>query len=301
MLPQTAKAMVTSTYRTIANVRALYELFAYLVLGRIENTGTAPNLRNNMDFARLEALKHFFPAPFSAVGLSPGLLYWSVSGLSGLLKSGLGGGWDCWRGEVLRRAPGWRRAGFPPHWCGWSNLERASSPQRRAWLHGSARRPIGRWGLLLGMVAKGVGFVRLWLGPEAWQTWQLLHSIGPPFQFRAPLVGSDGSWCVPGNVRSFLLLASCNVARANRPARLRGCPSRVRGETRVMSIASCVPPHKVRPLAVTSMRRPSGRVECSMRKSVSRVLVVIRAPASRHILAVAPAHPGLGTAARWSP
>ena len=38
MLPKTAKAMVTPDYRPIANVRVLYKLFTYLVLGRIENT-----------------------------------------------------------------------------------------------------------------------------------------------------------------------------------------------------------------------------------------------------------------------
>ena len=38
MLPKTAKAMVTSDYRPIANVRVLYKLFTYLVLRRIENT-----------------------------------------------------------------------------------------------------------------------------------------------------------------------------------------------------------------------------------------------------------------------
>ena len=38
MLPKTAKAMVTSDYRPIANIRVLYKLFTYLVLGRIENT-----------------------------------------------------------------------------------------------------------------------------------------------------------------------------------------------------------------------------------------------------------------------
>ena len=51
-----------------------------------------------------------------------------------------------------------------------------------------------------------------------------------------------------GQVRSFLLLASCNAAPANRQARLRGCPSRVRAETRAVFLASGVPPHKVRPL-----------------------------------------------------
>ena len=53
------------------------------------------------------------------------------------------------------------------------------------------------------------------------------------------------------------------------------------------SLAGWVPPRKVRPLAITSMRRSSGRVECSMLSSVSKVLVVTRVPASRQILAAA--------------
>ena len=42
---------------------------------------------------------------FPAFSLPPGLFYWSVSRLPGLLRSGLEGGWHRWRGEVLRRAP----------------------------------------------------------------------------------------------------------------------------------------------------------------------------------------------------
>ena len=145
----------------------------------------------------LTALFFFFPRPFFRVSLWPGLFYWSVSRLPGLLRSGLEGGWERCRG-VLRRAPGWGWAGFPPRWCGLSNLGRASWPRRRAWRHGWAKRSIGRWGLLLGMFAKAVGLVVLWLGPVVWQTWMLLHSSGPPFQFRAPQVGSDGSRWVPG-------------------------------------------------------------------------------------------------------
>ena len=61
----------------------------------------------------------FSPLPFSRVSLCPGLFYWSVSRLPGLLRSGLEGSWDRWRGGVLRRAPG-----FPPHWCGLSNFGR---------------------------------------------------------------------------------------------------------------------------------------------------------------------------------
>ena len=140
----------------------------------------------------------FFLAPFFRVSLWPGLFYWSVSRLPGLLRSGLEGGWERWRGGVLRRAPGLGWAGFPPRWCGLSNLGRASWPRRRAWRHGWAKQSIGRWGLLLGMFAKAGGLVVLWLGPVVWETWMLLHSIGPPFQFRAPQVGSDGSRWVPG-------------------------------------------------------------------------------------------------------
>lgn len=43
---------------------------------------------------------------FLAANLPAGLLYWSVSRLPALLGSGVGGGWDWWRGEVIRGAPG---------------------------------------------------------------------------------------------------------------------------------------------------------------------------------------------------
>ena len=96
-------------------------------------------------------------------GRSPSWLWWAT--LPGLLRSGLEGGWDRWRGEVVRRALGWGRAGFPPRWCGWSHLGRASWPRRRSWRHGWAKRSMGRWRLLPGMFAKAVVFVVLWLGP----------------------------------------------------------------------------------------------------------------------------------------
>ena len=54
-----------------------------------------------------------------------------------------------------------------------------------------------------------------------------------------------------------LLRASCRAAPANLPARRRGWPSRVSGETSVVSTASWAPFHRGRPLAMTSMRRSS--------------------------------------------
>ena len=46
---------------------------------------------------------YFFPAPFSCHGpFSTKLFYWSVY----RLPSAVLGGWDWWRGEVLRRAVG---------------------------------------------------------------------------------------------------------------------------------------------------------------------------------------------------
>ena len=78
------------------------------------------------------------------------------------------------------------------------------------------------------------------------------------------------------------------VSRATLPPQIARCicflPRPVsNARPRVVSIASCLPPHKVRPFAITSMGRSSGRVECSM-------LRVIPSPASRHILALRRLH-----------
>ena len=116
-------------------------------------------------------------------------------------------------------------------------------------------------------------------------------------------------WRSSGYVRSFLRRASINAVPAYCPALRRGCPSLVSGETMVVSTASWAPPQTGRPFAITSMRRSFCRWMWSRFKSVSRVLVVTRAPASRHMRAVARSKvvlrfrriPDCAHAARWSP
>ena len=110
-------------------------------------------------------------------------------------------------------------------------------------------------------------------------------------------------------VRSFLRRASVKAVPAYCPALRRGWPSLVRGETMVVSTASWAPPQMGRPFAITSMRRSSCLWMWSRFKSVSKVLVVTRAPASRHMRAAARSKgvlrfrriPDCTHAARWSP
>ena len=63
------------------------------------------------------------------------------------------------------------------------------------------------------------------------------------------------------------------------PPRIRGCAARVRGETKLVSTASCAPPHSGRPLAMTSILLSSWVSTWSMLRSMILVLVVSRAPA----------------------
>ena len=93
------------------------------------------------------------------------------------------------------------------------------------------------------------------------------------------------------------------------PRRMRGCPARVRGETKVVSTASCAPPHSGRPLAMTSIRLSSWVSTWSMLRSMLLALVVTLAPASLQIRAAARSRgpprlrkiPAWAQAARWSP
>ena len=89
-----------------------------------------------------------------------------------------------------------------------------------------------------------------------------------------------------GYVRSFLRRASVKAVPAYCPAVRRGGPSMVRGETMVVSTASWTPP-KLEPFATTSMRGSSCLWMWSRFKSVTKVLVVTHAPASRHMRAAA--------------
>ena len=110
-------------------------------------------------------------------------------------------------------------------------------------------------------------------------------------------------------MRSLFLLASLRAVPLYCPPRMHGCPVRVRGETKVVSTASCAPPHSGRPLAMTSILLSSWVSTWSMLKSTIRVLVVTLAPASLQILAAARSRgpprlrkiPACAQAARWSP
>ena len=83
-----------------------------------------------------------------------------------------------------------------------------------------------------------------------------------------------------GYVLSLLLRASSSAAPANLPARLLGWPSRVRGETRVVSTASWAPFQSGRPLAMTAIRWSSCWWGWLM---LRLVLVLTRAPAMAHL------------------
>ena len=111
-------------------------------------------------------------------------------------------------------------------------------------------------------------------------------------------------------VRSFFASAgSCKAAPANLPARRRGTPSRVSGETSVVSTASWVPFHRGKPLAMPSMRPSSCRWWWLVLRSLTPMLVETRAPASLQMRAVARSSglpwlwsiPDWAQAARWSP
>lgn len=112
-----------------------------------------------------------------------------------------------------------------------------------------------------------------------------------------------------GYVRSLDLRASWSAAPAYWPARLRGWLDEVKGDTKVVSTASCAPPHKGSPLAITSILLSSCRLMWSRLRSLRRVLVVTLAPASRQTLAAALSKgiprprktPAWAHAARWSP
>ena len=85
----------------------------------------------------------------------------------------------------------------------------------------------------------------------------------------------------------------------------------IHGDTKVVSTASCAPPppHNGSPLAITSILLSSCRSMCSRLRSLSRVLLVTRAPASRQTRAAARSKgtplprktPAWAHAARWSP
>ena len=101
----------------------------------------------------------------------------------------------------------------------------------------------------------------------------------PPTSIASTTKRQRWLWRRSGYVLSLLLRASCRAAPANLPARRLGWPSRVRGETRVVSTASWAPFQSGRPLAMTSIRRSSCWWGWLMLRSLALVLVATRAPA----------------------
>ena len=74
-------------------------------------------------------------------------------------------------------------------------------------------------------------------------------------------------------MRSLFLLASLRAVPLYCPPRIRGCPARVRGETKVVSTATCATPQSGRPLAMTSILLSSWVSTWSMLRSMILVLV----------------------------
>ena len=112
-----------------------------------------------------------------------------------------------------------------------------------------------------------------------------------------------------GYTRSFLLRAAREAAPSSLAQRLCGTPLRLKGDTRVVSTASCAPWKSGRPSATTSNRRASARSGGNRSKSRTSTFVDTRAPASRQTRAAAlsrayprrPSTPACAQAARWWP
>ena len=108
-----------------------------------------------------------------------------------------------------------------------------------------------------------------------------------------------------GYVRALARSARRRAAPAVRPLSRRGMPAAVRGDTSVVSTASCIPPRKGKPFAMSSMRLPSA----TTLRSRTKTCIATVAPASRHTLAAARSSgpprerntPERGQAATWSP
>ena len=96
-------------------------------------------------------------------------------------------------------------------------------------------------------------------------------------------------------VCSLFALSSCVERRPSKGACMSaGLPFPGEGgKTKVASMASCAPPHRLRPLAMTSIRRSSWRCKCWRLRSATLVLVVTRArlPGRLSLLRVLGARP----------
>ena len=111
-----------------------------------------------------------------------------------------------------------------------------------------------------------------------------------------------------GYVLALLLRAIRRAAPAVAPLDRRTWEEAVRGDTRVVSTASCAPCQNGKAFAITSIRRSSVRCVFVLR-SLTRTFVLTAAPASLHTLAIAFSKaiprvrraPEWGQAALWSP
>ena len=85
---------------------------------------------------------------------------------------------------------------------------------------------------------------------------------------------------------SALLCASCLFQYC--PVEVCRCPlGGARGDTKVVSMASCAPCQSVNPSATTSSLCPSSTLASSRSTSLTKVLVLAQAPASLHTCAAA--------------
>ena len=110
---------------------------------------------------------------------------------------------------------------------------------------------------------------------RAWSAGTLaFRDFGNIMNFQSLSLENSG-WLYIQNIccrtRSLALHASVSAAPAKRPARRRGSPARVSGETRVVSTANWAPPDSAKPLAMTSMRRSSMCWTCWTLRSASLV------------------------------
>ena len=158
-------------------------------------------------------------------------------------------------------------------WCRHS-LSPGDWPRGRAGLRGPRWLTSGRGGRLRLLGGGCPGLLWLWWGPARVGKLQFPGSTGLRSRGQKPRVDIFWSGEVPG--MSVLWIG------------VRPWLEEVRGDTRVVSTASCAPPHhNGSPLAITSVLLSSCRSMCSRLRSLSRVLLVTRAPASRQTRAAA--------------
>ena len=176
--------------------------------------------------------------------------------------------WCATQGHWWGTAPHQRSKQLSPLRGGWM--------RRRAWPHvpkwpTSVRRKLRLWPASngLGLIAPGHvrGISQSWL-PRCWISLQLLP----------PELSSGTGLC--GQVLGMPSLCACGLrwcaAPWYWPPWRRGTPLLVRGNTKVVSTASCAPWWMGMPFAMTSIRRLSYRVRFGRFRWVSAVFVVTR-------------------------